>query len=52
MTVGTSGVEKADLRPTATDDQGLPEPLTGRAAKDAIAAWNKLRGCTGLAAKP
>jgi poly-gamma-glutamate synthesis protein (capsule biosynthesis protein) len=27
---------------------GVPAPLTGTAAAQAVSAWNKLRGCTGL----
>ena len=31
---------------------GIPLPLRGAAAERAVAAWQSLRGCTGLAAKP
>jgi poly-gamma-glutamate synthesis protein (capsule biosynthesis protein) len=31
---------------------GIPRPLAGAAAERAVAAWQALRGCTGLAAKP
>ncbi len=37
-------------KPAAIDGNGSPLPLTGQAADDAVAAWNALRGCTGLAA--
>jgi hypothetical protein len=28
---------------------GVPQPVSGAAATNAVAAWNDLRGCTGLA---
>jgi poly-gamma-glutamate capsule biosynthesis protein CapA/YwtB (metallophosphatase superfamily) len=31
---------------------GIPLPLRGAAAERAVAAWQSLRGCTGLAARP
>jgi Bacterial capsule synthesis protein PGA_cap len=57
---GTSGVTGV-LRVTATGRQidsydwvpaqirgGVPQPLDGEAAERSVAAWNDLRGCTGL----
>jgi len=31
---------------------GVPVPLTGAAARQALASWQALRGCTGLSARP
>ena len=33
----------------AVISNGVPQPLDGEAAADAVAAWDGLRGCTGLA---
>jgi poly-gamma-glutamate synthesis protein (capsule biosynthesis protein) len=33
-------------------EYGVPHPLTGDAAASRLAAWESLRGCTGLAAQP
>jgi poly-gamma-glutamate capsule biosynthesis protein CapA/YwtB (metallophosphatase superfamily) len=33
----------------AVISNGVPQPLGGDAATNAVAAWNNLRGCTGLA---
>jgi poly-gamma-glutamate synthesis protein (capsule biosynthesis protein) len=33
----------------AVISNGVPQPLSGAAATNAVAAWNDLRGCTGLA---
>ncbi len=37
-------------KPATIDGNGSPVPLSGQAAGDAVAAWNALRGCTGLTA--
>jgi len=36
----------------ATISGGIPIPLTGAAATNALSSWQSLRRCTGLAAKP
>jgi poly-gamma-glutamate synthesis protein (capsule biosynthesis protein) len=36
----------------ATISGGIPIPLTGGAATNALSSWQSLRRCTGLAAKP
>ncbi|WP_368861190.1 CapA family protein [Frankia sp. AgB32] len=56
-----SGVLRLTVAGRATTDAtwvparivgGAPRPLTGAAAGQALAGWNALRGCTGLAATP
>jgi poly-gamma-glutamate synthesis protein (capsule biosynthesis protein) len=31
---------------------GVPIPMTGAAARQALASWQALRGCTGLSTRP
>jgi len=52
LQVEVGGREPAGYRwrPAAIDGNGSPIPLRGQAADDALAAWNDLRGCTGLPA--
>ncbi|CAO5248303.1 CapA family protein [Frankia sp. AgKG'84/4] len=56
-----SGVLRLTVAGRATTDAtwvparivgGAPRPLTGAAAEQALARWNALRGCTGLAPTP
>jgi poly-gamma-glutamate capsule biosynthesis protein CapA/YwtB (metallophosphatase superfamily) len=51
LTVRGRAVTKSQWIP-ATISGGIPIPLTGSAADQAVAAWKALRGCTGLAAAP
>jgi hypothetical protein len=44
-------VTKAEWVP-AVISGGIPLPLEGAAAERAVAHWQALRACTGLAAKP
>jgi poly-gamma-glutamate capsule biosynthesis protein CapA/YwtB (metallophosphatase superfamily) len=51
LTVRGRAVSRAQWVP-AVISGGVPLPLEGAAAERAIAAWQALRACTGLAAKP
>jgi poly-gamma-glutamate synthesis protein (capsule biosynthesis protein) len=51
LTVRGHSVEKSRWTP-ATITAGIPVPLHGAAARQALGRWNGLRGCTGLAATP
>jgi poly-gamma-glutamate capsule biosynthesis protein CapA/YwtB (metallophosphatase superfamily) len=51
LTARGRGVAKAEWVP-AVISGGIPLPLRGAAAERAVAAWESLRDCTGLAAKP
>jgi poly-gamma-glutamate capsule biosynthesis protein CapA/YwtB (metallophosphatase superfamily) len=51
LTLRGRAVTKAEWVP-AVISGGIPLPLEGAAAEQAVAAWRSLRGCTGLAAKP
>jgi poly-gamma-glutamate synthesis protein (capsule biosynthesis protein) len=51
LTLRGRAVTKAQWVP-AVISGGIPLPLAGAAAERAVAAWQALRGCTGLAAKP
>jgi poly-gamma-glutamate capsule biosynthesis protein CapA/YwtB (metallophosphatase superfamily) len=51
LTVRGRAVTKAGWTP-AVISGGVPIPTTGSAADRAVASWNGLRGCTGLAAEP
>jgi poly-gamma-glutamate synthesis protein (capsule biosynthesis protein) len=51
LTVRGRAVTKAEWVP-ALISGGIPLPLEGAAAEQAVAAWQALRACTGLAAKP
>jgi poly-gamma-glutamate capsule biosynthesis protein CapA/YwtB (metallophosphatase superfamily) len=51
LTVRGRAVTKSQWIP-ATISGGIPIPLTGSAADQAVASWKALRGCTGLAAAP
>lgn len=51
LTVRGRAVTKASWTP-AVISGGVPIPTTGSAADRAVASWNGLRGCTGLAAEP
>jgi poly-gamma-glutamate capsule biosynthesis protein CapA/YwtB (metallophosphatase superfamily) len=51
LTVRGRAVTKSQWVP-ATISGGIPIPLTGSAADQAVASWKALRGCTGLAAAP
>jgi hypothetical protein len=47
VTITGRDVEEYEWRP-AVIERGLPRPLSGVAADRARAAWERLRGCTGL----
>jgi poly-gamma-glutamate capsule biosynthesis protein CapA/YwtB (metallophosphatase superfamily) len=51
LTVRGRAVTKASWTP-AVISGGIPIPMDGSAADQAIASWKDLRGCTGLAAEP
>jgi poly-gamma-glutamate capsule biosynthesis protein CapA/YwtB (metallophosphatase superfamily) len=51
LTVRGRAVTKASWTP-AVISAGVPVPTTGSAADRAVASWNGLRGCTGLATEP
>ena len=51
LTMRGRAVTEAEWVP-AVISGGIPLPLRGAAAERAVAAWQALRGCTGLAAKP
>ncbi len=51
LTVQGRAVTRARWTP-AVISGGIPIPLSGAAAERAVASWNALRGCTGLAAVP
>jgi poly-gamma-glutamate capsule biosynthesis protein CapA/YwtB (metallophosphatase superfamily) len=51
LTLRGRAVTKAEWVP-AVISGGIPLPLEGVAAQQAVAAWQSLRGCTGLAARP
>jgi hypothetical protein len=51
LTLRGRAVTKARWVP-AVISGGIPLPLAGATAERAVAAWQALRGCTGLAAKP
>jgi len=51
LTLRGRAVTKAQWVP-AVISGGIPVPLAGAAAERAVAAWQALRGCTGLAARP
>jgi poly-gamma-glutamate capsule biosynthesis protein CapA/YwtB (metallophosphatase superfamily) len=51
LTVRGRAVTRASWTP-AIISGGVPIPTTGSAADRAVASWNGLRGCTGLAAEP
>ena len=51
LTVRGRAVTRAEWVP-AVISGGIPLPLEGAAAEQAVAAWHSLRGCTGLAARP
>lgn len=50
LQVQVGGDEPAQYKwkPARIGVNGSPVPLTGQAADNAVAAWNDLRGCTGL----
>lgn len=48
VTVNGREVQRYEWRPAEIRD-GVPHPLAGEAAAAAIAQWEALRGCTGLA---
>jgi poly-gamma-glutamate synthesis protein (capsule biosynthesis protein) len=45
-------IRSHEFVPTFTSQDGLPRPVKGEARRKALAAWQDLRKCTGLAAKP
>ncbi|MGQ0843904.1 MAG: CapA family protein [Sporichthyaceae bacterium] len=49
LTWAKGAVTKERFVPTFTRQDGLPRPVTGRAGREAVADWKRLRGCTGLA---
>jgi poly-gamma-glutamate synthesis protein (capsule biosynthesis protein) len=51
LTVRGRAVTRAQWLP-AVISGGVPIPLNGSAADRAVASWNELRGCTGLASEP
>jgi poly-gamma-glutamate capsule biosynthesis protein CapA/YwtB (metallophosphatase superfamily) len=51
LTVRGRAVTRAEWVP-AVISGGIPLPLEGAAADQAVAAWRALRACTGLAARP
>src|SRR6266508_2309308 len=51
LTVRGRAVTKSSWTP-AVISGGIPIPVDGSAADRAVASWNDLRGCTGLAAEP
>lgn len=51
LTVRGRAVTKSSWTP-AVISGGIPIPIDGSAADQAVASWNGLRGCTGLAAEP
>jgi poly-gamma-glutamate synthesis protein (capsule biosynthesis protein) len=51
LTIRGRAVTKANWTP-AVISGGTPIPVEGSAADRAVAAWNGLRSCTGLAAEP
>jgi len=51
LTLRGRAVTRAQWVP-AVISGGIPRPLAGAAAERAVAAWQALRGCTGLAARP
>jgi poly-gamma-glutamate capsule biosynthesis protein CapA/YwtB (metallophosphatase superfamily) len=51
LTMRGRAVTEAEWVP-AVISGGIPLPLRGAAAEQAVTAWQALRGCTGLAAKP
>ena len=51
LTVRGRAVTKASWTP-AVISGGIPVPLVGSGADEAVATWNHLRDCTGLAARP
>jgi hypothetical protein len=51
LTARGRAVTKVEWVP-AVISGGIPLPLRGAAAERAVAVWQSLRGCTGLAAKP
>lgn len=51
LTLRGRAVTKSSWTP-ATISGGIPIPMDGSAAEEAIASWKDLRGCTGLAAEP
>ena len=51
LTLRGRAVTRAQWVP-AVISGGIPLPLEGAAAERAVAAWQALRGCTGLAARP
>jgi poly-gamma-glutamate synthesis protein (capsule biosynthesis protein) len=51
LTIRGRAVTKANWTP-AVISGGIPIPIEGSAADRAVASWNGLRSCTGLAAKP
>jgi poly-gamma-glutamate capsule biosynthesis protein CapA/YwtB (metallophosphatase superfamily) len=51
LTMRGRAVTEAEWVP-AVISGGIPLPLRGAAAERAVAAWQALRGCTGLAAAP
>lgn len=51
VTVTGRRVDRHRWRPAVIED-GAPIPVRGAAAETARAEWRRLRGCTGLAARP
>ena len=51
LTVRGRAVTKSSWTP-AVISGGIPIPMDGSAADQAVNSWNNLRGCTGLAAEP
>ncbi|WP_206184466.1 CapA family protein [Thermoactinospora rubra] len=52
LTIKGRKVLKDVWTPAVIQSPGLPIPLQGQAARQAVADWKALRGCAGLAAKP
>ncbi len=48
VTIGGGKPAKYQWRPAHIDGNGIPHPLQGEQATEALASWNALRGCTGL----
>jgi Bacterial capsule synthesis protein PGA_cap len=51
ITVTGRHIDQVTWRPALIEDD-LPQPLTGAAATNALAAWNQARSCTNVAATP
>ncbi|MFI6816795.1 CapA family protein [Nonomuraea sp. NPDC050328] len=52
LTINGRKVLKDRWTPATIQSPGLPVPLTGPAATQAVASWKQLRSCAGLSAKP